>query len=142
MKEWKKSDSFLEEKGIETDDDAEFILIQKDTYAGHLAAKKKENDDRSYISIDDILYIESYGHQIEITSENGVFYGLDPLYRLEGMLDPARFTRISKSVITAKKKVKHIIPSLFTKFVLIMADGRHLEVTRSYYHSFRDAFNI
>ena len=72
----------------------------------------------------------------------GTWIATDPLYRLLEVLNPKQFTRISKSVIIAKRMVKEIRPSFSMKFVLIMRDGKRLEVTRSYYNRFRDAFNI
>lgn len=133
---------FFEEKGIEIDDDSEYVLTMREGHVGHLSARNMKTGDKVYISTDDILYIESYGHQMEITTENGTFSGTDPLCQLIVILDPKKFTRISKSVIIAKNKVKQIRPSLSMKFVLTMRDGRRLEVTRSFYNSFRDEFNI
>lgn len=133
---------FFEEKGIEIDDDSEYVLTMREGHVGHLSARNMKTGDKVYIATDDILYIESYGHQIEITTDNGTFSSTDPLCQLIVILDPKKFTRISKSVIIAKNKVKQIRPSLSMKFVLTMRDGRRLEVTRSFYNSFRDEFNI
>lgn len=133
---------FLEEKGIEIDDDAEFILMEKNKTIDHLAVKTCKTSDKAYIDIEDIIYIESYGHRMEIKTAEESYYTTDPLYQLESMLDKTKFVRISKSVIIAKRKVKQIKPSFSMKFLLIMQDGRKLEVTRSYYNSFKEAFNI
>ena len=132
----------LESKGIEINDDAEYILIEKDRTVGHISVKKPDNGDKVFISVDDIMYIESYGHQIEITTKDGMFLGRDPLYQLEGLLDKKQFTRVSKSSIIANRHVKRINPSLAMKFILIMSDGRRIEVTRNYYASFKEAFHI
>ena len=134
--------SLLESKGIEIDDDAEFVLTEKDKKVGHIAAKHPKTGDKTFISVDDIIYIESYGHQIEIVTNEGMYLGREPLYQLEGLLDNNKFTRVSKSSIIAKKHVKKIIPSLAMKFTLIMSDGNKLEVTRNYYSSFKEAFRI
>jgi DNA-binding LytR/AlgR family response regulator len=133
---------FLESKGIEIDDDSEYTLIQRDKAVGHISVKNPNNGDKAFISVDDILYIESYGHQIEITTTNGMYLGRDPLYQLEGLLEKRKFTRVSKSSIISKKHVKKINPSLAMKFTLIMSDGRKIDVTRNYYNSFKEAFNI
>jgi DNA-binding LytR/AlgR family response regulator len=134
--------SFLESKGIEIDEEAEYILIQNNKSVGHISVKKVDSGDKVFISVDDILYIESYGHQIEITTKDGMYYGKDPLYQLERLLDKRKFTRVSKSSIIAKKHVRKINPSLAMKFILVMSDGNRIEVTRNYYNSFKDAFNI
>ena len=59
---------FLMEKGIEIDDDAEYTLIQREKNLGHISVKNPDNGDRAFISVEDILYIESYGHQIEVVT--------------------------------------------------------------------------
>ena len=133
---------FLEEKGIVIDDEAEYVLSQPDKYIGHLTVKDMMTGDKRYVSVDDIIYIESFGHQMEVTTIDGTYQGVDRLYQLVNILNPEEFTRISKSVIISKRKVKQIKPSLSMKFILIMQDGKRLEVTRSYYSSFRDAFRI
>lgn len=132
----------LESKGIEIDDDAEYTLIQNDKYVNHISTKNAKTDEKAYISVDEILYIESFGHQIEITTNDGLFLSKDPLYQLEGMLEKKKFTRISKSVIVANSNIKHIKPSLAMKFTLVMIDGKKLEVTRSYYNHFKSVFHI
>lgn len=132
----------LESKGIEIDDDAEYTLIQNNKYVEHITTKNEKTGEKAYISVDEILYIESFGHQIEIRTNEGLYLGKDPLYQLEGMLEPKKFTRISKSVIVANAKIKQINPSFAMKFTLIMVDGKKLEVTRGYYYSFKNVFHI
>lgn len=133
---------FFEEKGFTIDEDADYILTQRQRYVGHLSVRNPGNGDKAFVDVNDILYIESFGHQMDIVTLEGTWNATDPLYQLLEVLDPDKFTRISKSVIIAKRKVKEIRPSFSMKYVLIMQDGKHLEVTRSYYNRFRDAFNI
>lgn len=133
---------FLTEHGIEIDEESEFVLSQRELVFGKLCVKDALSDEKVYIDINDILYIESFGHQIDVATEQGIFSATSRLYQLEEMLGDEKFLRISKSVIIAKKKVKEIRPSFSMKFVLIMSNNTKLEVTRSYYNSFRDAFGI
>ena len=51
-------------------------------------------------------------------------------------------SRISNSVIINRRHLKEIIPSFSMKFRLRMSDGSIVEVTRSYYSSFKEAFRI
>lgn len=132
----------LMEKGIEIDDDAEFVLTQQERYIGHLAVKQPESGERLHIAVEDIVFIESFGHTVEVYTKDEVFHTSDRLYQLLNVLDPSKFIRVSNSVIIAKRKVKKINPSFSMKFMLVMVNGRKIDVTRSYYNSFRDAFNI
>lgn len=134
--------TYLEDHGIEISDDAEFVLTENSLGVTHIKAKQIENGDKTYIDIDEIIYIESYGHTIEITSTNGVYNGMDTLKQLLIKLDEKKFSRINKSTIIAKSKVKEIRPSLSMKFTLIMSNGKKLEVTRGFYAAFKEAFNI
>ena len=94
------------------------------------------------LSSDDIVYIESFGHSIEVHTQDNTYQALDRLYKIYNMLDPNKFLRISNSVIIAKNKVKMISPTLTRKFILTMANGRTVDVTRSYYYLFKESFGI
>lgn len=63
----------LTEKGLEIDDDAEFVLTQQEQYIGHLAVRQPESGERLHIAVEDIVFIESFGH-IEATDRNGLTY--------------------------------------------------------------------
>lgn len=134
--------SYLRAHGIEIDDDAELVLTQKDKYASHLSARDPQTGERLHISVAEIVYIESFGHTVEIHTRDAVLETTDRLYQLTALLDPGRFLRVSNSVIIAKRCVKRINPALSMKFTLIMSDGSRIDVTRSYYNIFKDAFNI
>ncbi len=132
----------LTEKGIEIDDDAEFVLTQPNRYVGHISVRNLESGRQLHIPVEDIVTIESFGHRVEVYTMDGVYHTSDRLYQLLNILDPARFIRISNSVIAARGRIKKINPSFSMKFVLEMEDGRRTDVTRSYYNSFRDALGI
>ena len=61
---------------------------------------------------------------------------------LEQELASRDFIRVSNSCIISKKKIKRIKPSLSMKYVLEMTDKSLVDVTRGYYHSFRERMRI
>lgn len=134
---------FLTGHGIEIDedDDAEFVLLQKNRYPGHLPVKT-DNGSKKMISVDDIITIESYGHTIEIHTQEETFTTSDRLYQLINSLDPKKFLRISNSVIVAVPKIRDITPTLSMKFILKMSNGSKVDVTRSYYGKFKEFLGI
>lgn len=140
--DYDKIAEYLIAHGIEIDDEAEFVLTQKGKYASHIAARDPGTGERLHISTGEIIYIESYGHTVEVHTGSGVFETSDRLYQLMALLDPDKFIRVSNSVIISKRRVKRINPALSMKFTLIMSDGAKVDVTRSYYNAFKDAFNI
>ncbi|MDE6726296.1 MAG: LytTR family transcriptional regulator [Ruminiclostridium sp.] len=133
---------FLESKGIELDNNAAFLLTETDKYINHLTVRDKDNSSKLYISVDDIIYIESFGHTVEVHTSEGTYLSGERLYQLCGILNPQSFVRISNSVIIARNKVKEITPAFSMKFTLKMVNGDKVYVTRSYYNIFKEYFGI
>lgn len=132
----------LEQAGfVITEDDEDYILLQKDLYVSHLTVRNSVGD-KVHMAVEDIIYMESYGHSIDVVSDKGRFQSSEPLKNLLTVLDSTMFVRISNSVIINRRKLKEIIPSFSMKFRLRMSNGDIVEVTRSYYNSFREYFRI
>lgn len=137
-----KVEKELHEHGIETDDSAELVLSRVNGFAEKLLVKDKITNERIVVSCDDIVFIESFGHLIEVHTKENVYYSNERLYKLSELLDKTKFLRISNSVIVSKNKIKKITPTLSMKFILTLCDHSRVDVTRTYYHSFKEAFNI
>lgn len=133
--------SKLKELGIEIDDEAEFVLTERNKFISHLPARD-EKGDRCNVSVEDIIYIESYSHNVDIHTKDNCFKSTEALYQILSMLNPEEFLRISNSVIISRSHVKKIKPALSMKFVLTLSDGTLVDVTRSYYNIFKEFFNI
>ena len=131
----------LARHGIEVGEDAEYTLIETPRSRDFLNVRDKEGG-ALRLSADQIVYIEAFGKEVEVHTLQETCYSQDRIYRLEELLDPREFIRISKSVIIAKRCVKRIRPALTMKFVLTLSDGSLVDVTRSYYTNFRRFFNI
>ncbi len=132
----------LTEKGFVIDDDADLLLTEKDLFIDHLIVKSEPRNERVRIGTDEIISIESFGHDVIIQTAQGAFKTGERLYQLERMLNPAQFLRISNSVIIAKDKIKRIKPALSSKFILTMSNGHIADVTRSYYGIFKDRLGL
>ena len=127
--------------GFELDDDAELVLLENDRWLRHIPVRDGDGN-RLLLATEDILFIESFGHSVVVHAADGIYHTADRLYQLCLLLDPKQFLRISNSVIIQRRQVKKILPSLSMKFVLVMADGSRVDVTRTYYNSFKDFFGI
>lgn len=132
----------LEERGIEIDDTADLVLSETNSFIDNLTVREKETNTRNILSVEDIVYIESFGHAVEVQTQEALYQATDRLYRIVSLLDPAKFLRISNSVVIARNKVKRITPTLSSKFILTMANGKSVDVTRSYYYIFKEYFEI
>lgn len=134
--------TMLMEHGIEVDDDADLVLTENNRFLDSLTVKNKVTNERVILPIEDITYIETYGHSVEVHTKDTAYQAMDRLYKIVNQLDPDKFLRISNSVVIARDKVKKITPTLSMKFILTMADGKNVDVTRSYYYIFKDFFGI
>lgn len=132
----------LNQHGIEVDEAAELVLSESGGSADFLMVKDKAEKELIILPAEEILYIEACGHDVEVHTLHGSYEACDRLYKVHAQLDPERFLRISNSVVIAKSAVRKITPTLSMKFILTMADGRKVDVTRSYYYIFKDAFGI
>lgn len=133
--------NFLLQKGIEFDDDSPFLLTETDKYLGFIAVTQPP-DKKLHIKCSDIIYIESFGHSVEVHTLQETYQTKDRLYQLCTLLNPKEFLRVSNSVIISKSKVKKIIPTFSMKFTLVMENDIKLDVTRTYYNIFKESFGI
>lgn len=131
----------LEKAGFQIDDEAPFLLSETQVHPAFLNVRDSRGE-RMRLAVEDIIFMESYGHRVEVHTAQGSYQAADRLYQLAEMLDPGRFLRISNSVIIARRHVKKIRPALSMKFILTLSDGTVVDVTRSYYSAFREFFNI
>lgn len=132
----------LENHGIETDDKAELVLSKINDFSENLIVRDKITNEHIILPCEKIIYIESYGHSVDVHTVDGVYQLSERLYKILQRLDNNLFLRISNSVIVSKKQIKRISPTLSMKFILTMSDSSRVDVTRSYYYAFKETFNI
>lgn len=132
---------YLAGHGVEISEDAEYVITESSKFPEFLTVRD-EKKERMRLSVDEVIYIEAFGKDIEIHTERETYYSTDRMYQLENNLDPQEFLRVSKSVIISKKHVKKIRASLSMKYVLTLTNGTLVDVTRSYYSEFRRFFHI
>ena len=132
---------YLAGHGVDISEDGEYVITESAKYPAFLSVRNDKKE-RLRLSVDEVIYVEAFGKEIEIHAQQGPYYALDRMYQLEELLDPQEFLRISKSVIISKRNVKKIRASLSMKYVLTLSNGALVDVTRSYYGDFRRFFNI
>lgn len=133
----------LEEKGIEIDEASDLVLSETGKYPDYLSVREADAEGRRrHIPTEDILYIESLGHTVEVHGKAKTYETTERIYQLQNLLDPKIFLRISNSVIVNRSKIRHITPTFSQKFILTMEDGSRVDVTRSYYYEFKKAIGI
>ena len=131
----------LLEHGIEIDDGSELELIERQGQTEYLNVKN-EVGDRLKIRVDEIVFIESFGRNMDVHTEKEVYRASERMYILEKELAGRGFIRVSNSCIVARKRIKRIKPSLTMKYVLEMTDNSLVDVTRGYYYSFKEQLGV
>ena len=132
----------LAQHGIEVDDNAELTLSENIPFPERLMVREMLSGERVLLPLEEIILIETYGHTVEVRTEENTYQAFERLYQLLGKLPPDRFLRISHSAIIACDKIIRITPTLSMKFILTMSNGQKVDVTRSYYYIFKDALGI
>lgn len=95
------------------------------------------------ISVNKITYLESFGDDIYLHLESQPTEIIkQPLYQLEERLKPYHFVRIGKSFIVNMAKIRYIRTGFNAKLDLELITGDHLEVSRSFVKSFKNALGI
>ena len=118
--------TLFEKCGFEIDDDADLVLSECNRIIDTLLVRDTASTEKVFLPIRDIVYIETYGHTVEVHTDEKSYQAFDRLYKIYGMLDPSSFLRISNSVVIAKDKVKQISTTLSRKFILTMSNGKKL----------------
>lgn len=136
----KQLEASLIKGGFEIADEAPFTLIEENITVDTIIGKK--DGSYFYISTKDIIFFESFGHEIYVETKDNRYRVKEKLYELEEILDNSLFFRINQSMIINKKAIKRITPSIGTKFKLSMINSITLEVTRNYYYKFKEFINI
>jgi len=94
-------------------------------------------------NIVDISHIESFGDDIYLhTQFHQTRVIAMPLYQLESLLKPYDIIRISKSYMVNIRYIVYIRTTLYGKLDLELSTGVHLDVTRSFVKSFKEALGI
>lgn len=139
---YEQVEGMLRKAGFTIEEDADFVLLQEHRFASYISVRN-EKGDRLRIHTEEIIFIESFGHDVIVHAADGSqWLANERLYQLSAMLDNEQFLRVSNCAIIAKAHVKKIKPSLSMKYVLTMSDGSLVDVTRGYCTAFRAFFGI
>jgi two-component system LytT family response regulator len=93
----------------------------------------KSARDTTFIPIGQIDWITSAGHYLEIHAGRETHLTREQLSRLEAKLDPEQFVRIHRSVIVNLDRVKSLHPLFNGDHVVVLRNGRELNLSRTYY---------
>ena len=84
------------------------------------------------VRLEDVDSIQSAGHYLEMHAGSATHLVRGSIGGIETRLDPARFTRIHRSVIVNVDRIRELQPAFHGEFVVILQNGRRLRCSRSY----------
>jgi two-component system, LytTR family, response regulator len=90
-----------------------------------------------FLRADTIDWIEAAGKFVHLHVGRAIHALRESMAELEQELDPARFVRISRSVIVNLDRIQEIQPWFQGDYVLILTDGTRLTSTRGYRDNMR-----
>ncbi len=85
-----------------------------------------------FVTVDEIERIEADGDQVRIFTAARSHRLRERLRDLEVRLDPARFARVHRSTIVNLNRVVEMQPWFHGEFVLVMAGGAKVKLSRTY----------
>lgn len=100
--------TMLAERGIDVDDNSDLVLSESNRFTDNLIVKDMVSNERVVLPIEDITYIETFGHSVEVHTITKTYQALDRLYKIVNLLDPDKFLRISNSAVIAKDKASSL----------------------------------
>ncbi len=89
-----------------------------------------------------IRRLKAEGRQVRVFSAEGEHLVRRTLAELEGRLDPRRFVRVHRSDLVALEAVSHLEPWDHGDALLVLKDGSHVVLSRTYRTSFLERWGL
>jgi two-component system LytT family response regulator len=104
---------------------------QPDIRPRHLAVST-DGDRLQLLSVDEIDWIESARNYVRVRAGKVDNLFRESMIAVERRLDPRQFVRIHRSIIVNVDRITHLEPNSFGDYVVVLADGTRLPLSRRY----------
>jgi two-component system, LytTR family, response regulator len=84
------------------------------------------------VNMSDVDWIGAADNYVTLHVAGREYLLRDTMGRLERELDPSRFVRIHRSSIVQIDRIKELLPDFHGDFIVVLADGTRLTLTRGY----------
>jgi len=135
-----KYKDMLEKSGFTVTHNAS-LTFKEDDYVQETFVGLYQNN-YEIIHYKDIIYIESYGHEITLYTLQKEYIIKEKLYEVENILNDKGFIRVNKSTVVNKYDITRIEPSFNSKLTLIMNNHKKITVTRNYNSAFKQFIGL
>lgn len=132
IKTGQSQSSAYEKLNVENENRDEYIhrIVVKDGSQVHV------------IPVDDIVNIDASDDYVEIHTKNAKYLKQKPLSFFETHLDPDQFMRVHRSAIVAVSEISKLEPYSKDSFVLILKNGKEVNVSKSGMNLLREKLNF
>ena len=107
-----------------------------DTYLERFAVKADERT--IFVAARDADWLEAARNYVRIHAGKTTYLVREKVGRLETRLDPARFARCHRGAIVNLERVKEVQPWFGGDYILLLADGTRLKLSRTHRRAFFD----
>jgi two-component system LytT family response regulator len=91
-----------------------------------------------FLRADDIQHIEAAGNYVSLYAAGTEHLIRNTLNSIEKQLDPEKFVRIHRSTIVNIEFIRELQPQSSGEYILLMADGQRLTLSRTYKNNLLD----
>lgn len=132
--------SMLEKAGFTITEDANLVFQESDYNPSYFLGKK----DHQYeiINYQDVIFIESFGRDIYLYTNDYSYQIKDKLYAIEEKYAGFGFIRINKSQIVNKAYIEKIKPLINSRIKIVLKNKKVLEISRNYLDQFRESIGF
>jgi two-component system LytT family response regulator len=96
----------------------------------------KENDRILFVPVDEIIWIESANKYVVIHTAAGTHISRQTIQGLEDQLNPKEFVRTHRSTLVRKSAVRGLHPLFHGDYIVKLANGAEVTLSRSFRGSF------
>jgi two-component system LytT family response regulator len=122
-------------------DYVEFMKNKKSTaYLSQLPIKTGNKTE--LVAIDDIIFFQAEGSYVQLITNNKTSLITTPVYELESLLDPSRFSRVHRSVIVQINAVKSVQSLSNGDYTLLLKNGTAIRGSRTYRNKIKKLMGI
>ena len=107
-------------------------------FARQLAVRSREGERIFLLATDKIQWLEAAAKWIKVYGAGDTWLVRGPLQKLEEVLDPSRFLRISRSAIVNVEHVREIQPWFGGDFVVVLEKDKRFRTSGTYRDAVRD----
>ena len=112
-------------------DYVEFLWNKKiDSYLLHIPVKVGSKTE--LVDTDDILFFQAEGPYVHVVTAGKTWLITTPIYELESLLDPSRFSRVHRSAIVQISAIKTVQSLLNGDYMLLLKNGREIRASRTH----------